>query len=476
VSIFVNPLQFGAGEDYDRYPRELDRDLRLCAAEGADVVFAPAVSEIYQVVPASAAVGFQFTGSDIVKDPKYAGGLVGFALIQSQLHYSEPVWNVRCTSSASCSPAGPWITSLTYKSVNHVNAYYLAFEDGNLSATSFGNDGDFNDDVFFLTGITCSGGGQPCDTGKAGVCRRGTTQCTANGVVCQQLSQPAGEACNGIDDDCNGDTDCADAACDGPAECVPDAGSELGFFADASNSCPSGYVPLLLYQDLQVPTECKGCSCINPTDLLCDSGVYGHGSYPCPSYQFNGQLWNMFNDRCGSLPNDPNIHYYSIRGTSQCTPSGTPTFDDLSWGASGVFCVVEHAGKGCGSGKVCVPTDAPNWCTLADGGCTPDYADDRGVWYQGVDDTRDCGQCQCGLGTADCSASYIGVYSDGACGTNPMPLQSVQVQGDACGLSFAPQSGRIIGDPVPGSGSCQPNVFMSGEATPTNGASVCCAL
>ena len=289
------------------------------------------------------------------------------------------------------------------------------------------------------------------------------------------VSRGAENCFNGIDDDCNGDVDCADAACDGPAQCVPDAGAELGFFADASNTCPSGYVPLLLYQDLQVPTECKGCSCINPTDLLCDSGVYGHGSYACPSYQYSGQLWNMFNDRCGSLPNDPNIHYYSIRGTSQCTPSGTPTFDDVSWGQSAVFCVVERVGKGCGSGKVCVPNDAPKWCTLSDGGCTPDYADDRGVWYQGVDDTRDCGQCQCGLGTADCSASYINVYSDGACGGMAISLASVAVQDDACGLAFAPQSGRIIGDPVPGSGSCQPNVFMSGEATPTDGASVCCS-
>jgi len=47
VSIFVNPLQFGAAEDFDRYPRELDLDLELCAAEGADVVFAPAAEEVY---------------------------------------------------------------------------------------------------------------------------------------------------------------------------------------------------------------------------------------------------------------------------------------------------------------------------------------------------------------------------------------------------------------------------------------------
>jgi pantoate--beta-alanine ligase len=47
VSIFVNPLQFGAAEDFDRYPRDLDPDVELCAEEGADVVFAPAAAEIY---------------------------------------------------------------------------------------------------------------------------------------------------------------------------------------------------------------------------------------------------------------------------------------------------------------------------------------------------------------------------------------------------------------------------------------------
>jgi pantoate--beta-alanine ligase len=51
ASIFVNPLQFGAGEDLDRYPRTLDADLELCAAHRVDVVFAPAVDEVYPGVP-----------------------------------------------------------------------------------------------------------------------------------------------------------------------------------------------------------------------------------------------------------------------------------------------------------------------------------------------------------------------------------------------------------------------------------------
>jgi pantoate--beta-alanine ligase len=56
LSIYVNPAQFGPQEDFSRYPRDLDRDLRLCRQAGVDAVFAPDDQEMYargQVAPAS---------------------------------------------------------------------------------------------------------------------------------------------------------------------------------------------------------------------------------------------------------------------------------------------------------------------------------------------------------------------------------------------------------------------------------------
>ena len=51
VSIFVNPLQFAEGEDYGTYPRDLDRDREMCAAVGAELVFAPSIEEMYPQTP-----------------------------------------------------------------------------------------------------------------------------------------------------------------------------------------------------------------------------------------------------------------------------------------------------------------------------------------------------------------------------------------------------------------------------------------
>lgn len=76
VSVFVNPTQFGPGEDLDRYPRDLERDLELLDAEDVDAVFAPPVSEMY---PRPPVVEISFSGLERVlcgaSRPVHFGGV-----------------------------------------------------------------------------------------------------------------------------------------------------------------------------------------------------------------------------------------------------------------------------------------------------------------------------------------------------------------------------------------------------------------
>jgi pantoate--beta-alanine ligase len=71
VSIFVNPTQFGPQEDFAKYPRNLDADLKLCAEAGADVVFHPSVETIY---PQGFATHVDVTGLSGLLEGKFRPG------------------------------------------------------------------------------------------------------------------------------------------------------------------------------------------------------------------------------------------------------------------------------------------------------------------------------------------------------------------------------------------------------------------
>ena len=83
VSIFVNPTQFGPNEDYSRYPRTFDADCALAKAEGANVVFAPSVEELY---PSGSATFVEVEGlSDRLDGASRPGHFRGVATVVSKL-------------------------------------------------------------------------------------------------------------------------------------------------------------------------------------------------------------------------------------------------------------------------------------------------------------------------------------------------------------------------------------------------------
>ncbi|MGM9474652.1 4-phosphopantoate--beta-alanine ligase [Pseudarthrobacter sp. YS3] len=90
ASIFVNPLQFGDAVDLDRYPRTLDADLALLEEQGVDLVFAPAVEEVYPggqplVRVSAGALGEKWEGAS--RPGHFDGALT---VVAKLLHYGTP--------------------------------------------------------------------------------------------------------------------------------------------------------------------------------------------------------------------------------------------------------------------------------------------------------------------------------------------------------------------------------------------------
>ncbi|MEU6320493.1 pantoate--beta-alanine ligase [Streptomyces sp. NPDC047009] len=90
VTVFVNPLQFGKGEDLERYPRTLDADLKVAEQAGADAVFAPSVDEVYpggepQVRMSAGAMGERLEGAS---RPGHFDGML--TVVAKLLHLTRP--------------------------------------------------------------------------------------------------------------------------------------------------------------------------------------------------------------------------------------------------------------------------------------------------------------------------------------------------------------------------------------------------
>ncbi len=83
VSIFVNPLQFGAGEDFERYPRDAEQDAALARGVGVDALFMPEVAELY---PEGFATEVRVRGAeDVLEGAARPGHFAGVATVLAKL-------------------------------------------------------------------------------------------------------------------------------------------------------------------------------------------------------------------------------------------------------------------------------------------------------------------------------------------------------------------------------------------------------
>ena len=159
----------------------------------------------------------------------------------------------------------PWVTTLIYQSTVDASGFYLAFEDLPMSPADWkktsssaqtGADGDFNDLVFYVSGLSCAGGNQACDSGKFGACAVGRTDCAVDGQspACRPVLQPRAETCDNVDNDCDGTIDNGAGLC-------PDSNAPNCFHGVCVASCTNGAFPCPLGLSCDASGECVDPTC-----------------------------------------------------------------------------------------------------------------------------------------------------------------------------------------------------------------------
>ncbi len=332
--------------------------------------------------PQLAWVPTAFDSGLIASDPRYLGGAVAFALIGNpsiqcnQTKHSIAAHNVK-------NPSGqPWITTLIWQSTVDPEGFYMAFEDLPMTQADWTNpgpgaqgtnDGDFNDFVYYITGISCKGGGQPCNTGLLGACSVGRTDCEVGGQppLCRAIIQPGTELCDNVDNDCDGLVDNGDGLCEegyacDKGLCVTACGSGE-FECDIGLVCRSGLCIDAACADVECPAgqACRGGACADPcTDVACPAGEecqLGRCVNPCldvtcPEGRVCERGLCVSNCQCRACPDGLTCQPDGLCGDPAC--AGVTCDPGLVCRLGD--CVDPCAGVTCPGGATCVAGSCPD--------------------------------------------------------------------------------------------------------------------
>jgi len=286
---------------------------------------------------------------------------------------------------------------------------------------------------------------------------------------------PSGrETCDdGIDNDCNGKTDCADPACDAGFTCAPAPPADWRVVAYAEGraaACPGGYgAP----QDLRAVAGelAASCTCTCTAATACTAGpiALSHGGDGACS---GGASENLApTNACAKLRgNGFNVSgglRTTLPGPGTCTPAppstGAPVKDARACAPPA------RVGGGCGAGQVCVPRPTSGYqaCVAKPGGsaCPTGFAT---VVHAGANatDTRACGACTCT--TSPCTAQ-VALYAANNC-----PGAGEAIAASTCASVAASFNARYYKATVAGGCGVASQPTATGNVALTDEQTICC--
>jgi hypothetical protein len=243
---------------------------------------------------------------------------------------------------------------------------------------------------------------------------------------------------DGIDNDNDGQTDCADPDCAAGYECVERApASAEGYFRLRKNAagatvlpCPSGAAALVIAADL-ASGECTACSCGPLAGAACGYPQIHHwqNSQDCQAGTESDITSKVGKPGCYSGSGSGNhavkiVGPASVTGAGSCTPSAGALVSPKPWASQIEACAEPRTGGGCQGGSVCVPRAPPGFAAkvchrLVSGDCGAATAV---IGHSDAKDQRACGACACAPGGTSCGGGSYTFYGntqscDSGCGS-----------------------------------------------------------